>query len=1099
MRKQSGTMIALVIILGALALTPVEVKAGSPSCNPAAGSGAEDKCRGGGEYKKWCEWHFGPYEPTCCPTQCADGFRPPAPAACVSQIPASGSLSDKSSGMAKRAVMQPETTLRRVASELLSLVMLIGAIGGVIISIRKLLRPASVPLYRRWRRLLPYPRVEFASLILAAAGLASGAWLLTQGGAQASSASPVPLTAASSLRARASAAAPQFSSAFQFGGTGKTQIGGTAIDGQGHTYVAGAFFGSITFNTQPQATTLTSTEAFDVFVAKFDPAGQPLWARMANGATGLIFSDPETGDEDQYSLDGALALAADAQGNVYIGGGFVKSLFFKNAEGDTVATLGDDAESESDEINLELFVAKYDADGALVWARGGDSGALDDPEAEEDLDSGVNGVTDIVVDNAGNPYVSGTFSGTHFLGQEVTPDAPDGGQDILLSRLDPATGSPVWVSTPGSAATDASSGLAIDDSANLYLIGEVGATLTFPTQPQATTMLVDDEFGDAFVAKYDRNGSALWAKQIAGDQPIEGEHIAVSGAGDLYLTGAFAGDAEFDSIKVIDPAGGAGSSGFLAKYTGDGNALWVRIFGHFTGDDSTGDVLGNRVAVDDAGAPYVLGTFEGEATFGIESVATQQTLTSASLEDNFITHYDAAGNYQWVKQLVQSEASNDSLGGSDEVTIEVVPLRIVYNGVAGALTVTGDFLGTLALDSLTLDAGSGIRSYIATLPLQQTPASSSTVQFSPAVYTVGEGAGSIQITATRSGDVSGAASVDYATSDGTASQKSDYQLALGTLHFAPGETSESFRALIVDDGFVEGAETINLTLSNPTGTAALGNVGTASITITDNDTTPGATNPIDNTQLFVRQHYLDFLNREPDTAGLHFWVNNMESCGADAQCREVKRINTSAAFFLSIEFQETGFYVVRIQRAAFGRHSDTASARIPYQQFIRDTRELGDGVVVGQPNWEQQLQINKQAYAEGIVTSAEFAVRFPLAQSAADYVNALYASAGVTPTEAERQAAINAFGAGGNAGRAAALTKVADSASLRQAEFNPAFVLMEYFGYLRRNPTDAPDNNSDAGYQFWLTKLNQFNGDFIRAEMVKAFISSTEYRQRFGP
>jgi hypothetical protein len=75
---------------------------------------------------------------------------------------------------------------------------------------------------------------------------------------------------------------------------------------------------------------------------------------------------------------------------------------------------------------------------------------------------------------------------------------------------------------------------------------------------------------------------------------------------------------------------------------------------------------------------------------------------------------------------------------------------------------------------------------------------------------------------------------------------------------------------------------------------------------------------------------------------------------------------------------------------------------------------------------------------------------------------------------------------------------VTDSASVRQAEFNAAFVLLEYFGYLRRNPTDLPDDASDAGYQFWLTKLNQFNGDFIRAEMVKAFISSTEYRGRFG-
>ena len=83
-------------------------------------------------------------------------------------------------------------------------------------------------------------------------------------------------------------------------------------------------------------------------------------------------------------------------------------------------------------------------------------------------------------------------------------------------------------------------------------------------------------------------------------------------------------------------------------------------------------------------------------------------------------------------------------------------------------------------------------------------------------------------------------------------------------------------------------------------------------------------------------------------------------------------------------------------------------------------------------------------------------------------------------------------------GRIAALRSVTDSASVRAAEARISFVLAEFFGYLRRNPTDAPDFG-DAGYQFWLSKLNQFNGNFIDAEMVKAFITSTEYRQRFGP
>jgi hypothetical protein len=79
-----------------------------------------------------------------------------------------------------------------------------------------------------------------------------------------------------------------------------------------------------------------------------------------------------------------------------------------------------------------------------------------------------------------------------------------------------------------------------------------------------------------------------------------------------------------------------------------------------------------------------------------------------------------------------------------------------------------------------------------------------------------------------------------------------------------------------------------------------------------------------------------------------------------------------------------------------------------------------------------------------------------------------------------------------------ALRLVAENATLMQQEFNRALVLIQYFGYLRRNPNDAQDTDY-SGYDFWLTKLNEFNGNFVNAEMVKAFILSGEYRGRFGP
>ncbi len=265
-------------------------------------------------------------------------------------------------------------------------------------------------------------------------------------------------------------------------------------------------------------------------------------------------------------------------------------------------------------------------------------------------------------------------------------------------------------------------------------------------------------------------------------------------------------------------------------------------------------------------------------------------------------------------------------------------------------------------------------------------------------------------------------------------------------------------------------------------------------------------NPIDAANSFVRRHYLDFLNREPDASGWDFWANQILTCGNDAQCTEVRRINVSAAFFLSIEFQETGNLVYKMYKVGFGNlpAKPVAVDRAP---FLADTRQIQSTpaqVIVGQGNWQAQLETNKQAFALAFVQRPAFQTTHA-GQDIDQYVNSLFANSGVSPTGAERSAAFAAFSAannaaGANAGRAAALRSVAESASVAAKLNNEAFVLIQYFGYLQRNPYDPPEATLDyQGYNFWLGKLNQFNGDYIAAEMVKAFISSTEYRQRFGP
>src|SRR4029079_7523661 len=365
---------------------------------------------------------------------------------------------------------------------------------------------------------------------------------------------------------------------------------------------------------------------------------------------------------------------------------------------------------------------------------------------------------------------------------------------------------------------------------------------------------------------------------------------------------------------------------------------------------------------------------------------------------------------------------------------------------------------------------------------------------------VSESVGSLQVHVTRTGDSSGISTVDFATSDtagnspcstntGAASARCDYIQTLGTLTFAAGDTEKVSQIPIIDDAFTEGAETFTLTLSNVTG-ATLG-TSIATLTINDGGAETGV-NPIDSTGFFVRQHYIDFLNREPDSSGFNFWSNEVNSCGTNTQCIDVKRINVSAAFFVSIEFQETGYLVYRVYKSAFGNLTG-APVPIVLPDFLRDTQRVGQGVQVNVGDWQTQLEANKQAYTLAFVQRADFMAAYPNSMTAVDFVNKLNTNAGGVLSATDLNTLIsNLVPAPSDfTMRSQTVRAVAENTNLRNAEFNKAFVLMQYFGYLRRNPNDSPDTDF-SGFNFWLTKLNQFNGDYIAAEMVKAFISSDE-------
>jgi Calx-beta domain-containing protein len=493
---------------------------------------------------------------------------------------------------------------------------------------------------------------------------------------------------------------------------------------------------------------------------------------------------------------------------------------------------------------------------------------------------------------------------------------------------------------------------------------------------------------------------------------------------------------------------------------------------------------------------------------------TRNGVTTGALTANFTVAGTAAFNSDYTQ--------------SGAATFSAANGTVIFAAGSATATVTIDPTTDSVVEPdetviLTVASGSG---YDVTSPIAATGTIvnddgnlGGRLQFSSASYNTTESSFFTTITVQRLGDTTGAVSVDYATPDdsaatsvlpcatvnGVASPRCDFTAAVGTLHWVSGDNApKSFIVLISQDDYVEGPEDLTLTLSNPTGGAQLGSQSTATLTIADDANEP-AQNPIDDPSNFIRQHYHDFLNREPDQSGFDFWVGTFTPCGGDPQCIEVKRINGSGAFYLSIEFQGTGYFVERLYKSAYGDAIGTSTDGGPHQlavpivkfsELLPDTQEIGRGVVVLAPGWEAALEANKVAFTEEFVQRPRFLNAYPLTMTPAQFVDALNQNAGNPLSTAECDQLVSDL-TGNVKTRAQVLRVVADDQDLINAEFNRGFVLMQYFGFLRRNPDAAPDLDH-TGYDFWLKKLNSFNGDFVQAEMVKAFLSSLEYRHRSG-
>lgn len=378
------------------------------------------------------------------------------------------------------------------------------------------------------------------------------------------------------------------------GGTLADSCRAVAVDAVGNSYATGYYEDTATFG----AFVLTSAGGRDAFVAKYDPAGNVVWARSASGTLNVAGAD----------------IGVDSAGNIYVSGDFKGT-----------ATFGPFVLTNAGEFNN--FVAKYDPVGNVVWARSA-GGTLQTQNLG------------IAVDASGNSYVTGLFNGTAMFGSFVLTSA--GSYDAFLAKYD-AAGDVVWARSDGGSSTDWANGIAVDAAGNSYVTGRFSSTGTATFDSFVLTGTGDD---DIFVAKYDGSGNVVWARSGGGTLRDRGNDIAVDAAGNSYVAALFSGTATFGSFGLTS----AGSEDVaVVKYDPAGNVVWARSAGGSALDRGLG------IAVDVDGNSYVTGLHSG-ATFG------PFVLTSAGGIDIFMARYDAAGNVVWAESAGGSISSDWGLG-----------------------------------------------------------------------------------------------------------------------------------------------------------------------------------------------------------------------------------------------------------------------------------------------------------------------------------------------------------------------------------------------------------------------------------------------------
>jgi hypothetical protein len=367
-----------------------------------------------------------------------------------------------------------------------------------------------------------------------------------------------------------------------------------ATDGTGGRFAGGSFRGTARFGN----TSLTSAGAADAFLAKYDGAGNVLWAKRYGGTMDDIFT----------------ALATDANGNVFAVGRFQGQASFGGA---ALASSG----------NADIVVAKYSGStGAHLWSKRFGDASLQSAEA-------------VAVDPSGNVLVTGYFAGSVDFTTAVLRTPYVGDYDMFVAKLDGATGATVWAKDYPNTGNEYGFGIACDGAGNVAVTGNFNNTINFGTGD-----LVSPPFPDAFLLKLSPAGATLWAKDFGGaDGGDSGQAVAMDAAGNIVVV--------LDSNSLLNLGGGTlsllgGTDVVIGKFTGAGASVWSRRIGSSQNDDVT------DVKIDGAGNVLVTGTFRWTAAFGGASV------DAVGSDDGFVAKYTPTGGLVWAKDLGGWDSDN---------------------------------------------------------------------------------------------------------------------------------------------------------------------------------------------------------------------------------------------------------------------------------------------------------------------------------------------------------------------------------------------------------------------------------------------------------